>query len=196
MKRRSSIEGRRVDELLDLIARMAGGDLSARAPISPRRDTIDALAFGLNLLGGELDYTLDGLRKSRAEAERASTAKEIFLRNVTHELRTPIAAILLIAEALRRPGVTEQKRHHLCERIDQNAQTLLRMVDHLLDLTRVETQRLDLVMEALDPAAAVREAVELLDLEAEGKGLAVRVVVSAAPTPSSSPTESGCARSC
>jgi signal transduction histidine kinase len=178
MKRRSATDGRRIDELLDLIARMAGGDLAARAPISPRRDAIDALAFGLNLLGGELGYTLDRLRRSRTEAERANAAKEVFLRNVTHELRTPLAAILLVSEALGRPGTSDERRRHLAERIERNAQALLRMIDHLLDLTRVQTERLDLNVEAIAPAEAIREVVELLELDAHAKGIGLRAVVS------------------
>jgi signal transduction histidine kinase len=175
--RRTSIDGPRVDRLLDLIARMAGGDLAVRAPISRRRDTIDALAFGLNLLGGELDYTLEGLRRSQAEAERSNAAKEVFLRNVTHELRTPITAVILVAEALRRPELAVQRRLVLCERLERNAQTLLRMIDHLLDLTRTETGRLELAYEALAPATIAREVVELLDLEADEKKIGLRLVV-------------------
>ena len=154
-----------------------GGDLALRAPISRRRDTIDALAFGLNLLGGELGYTLEGLRRSQAEAERSNAAKEVFLRNVTHELRTPITAVILVAEALRRPELAVQRRLVLCERLERNAQTLLRMIDHLLDLTRTETGRLELAYEALAPATIAREVVELLDLEADQKKVGLRLVV-------------------
>jgi signal transduction histidine kinase len=156
---------------------MAGGDLAARAPISKRRDAIDALAFGLNLLGGELGYTLDNLRRSQAEAQRANAAKEVFLRNVTHELRTPLAAILLVSEALSRPGMSEEKRRLFAERIERNAQALLRMIEHLLELTRVEIQRLELAVEAVAPAEAIREVIELLELEADAKGIGLRTVV-------------------
>jgi signal transduction histidine kinase len=175
--RRGGIDGPRVDHLLDVIARMAGGDLAVRAPITEKRDAIDALAFGLNLLGGELAYTLDGLRRSQTDAERANAAKEVFLRHVTHELRTPITAVILVAEALRRPELAAQKRLVLCDRLERNAQTLLRMIDHLLDLTRTQTGRLELVSEAIAPAAVAREVVEQLELAAGEKKLDLRLVV-------------------
>ena len=134
---------------------MAGGELKARAPISPRHDAIDALAFGLNLLGSELAYTLDGLNRAREEAERANAAKEVFLRNVTHELRTPITAMMLVAETLRGPDVSAEKRQRLSERIERSSRTLLRLVDHVLDLSRIEAQRLELLREALSPEVLV-----------------------------------------
>src|SRR5678815_2098854 len=90
----------RLERLFDVIARLAGGDLEARAPISRRHDDIDALAFGLNLLGGELHHTLKQLTEARDEAQRANEARSVFLRTVSHELRTPISAILALAELL------------------------------------------------------------------------------------------------
>ena len=174
-----SSDGRRIDQLLDAVARMSGGDYGVRAPISPRHDAIDALAFGLNLLGGELGYTLEGLHKAREDADRARGAREIFFRNVTHELRTPITAILLVAEAIRSPTLGDPQRRRLGDRIERSARSLLRMVDQILDLSRIEAQRLDLLLEAVRPEAIVREVVDTLGIEAEAKKL--RLQVSVAP---------------
>jgi signal transduction histidine kinase len=165
------LEGRRVARLLDVIARMAGGDLEARAPISPHHDTVDALAFGLNLLGGELAYTLDGLHKAREEADRARAAREIFFRNVTHELRTPITAILLVAEVIRGPELGDQQRRRLGDRIERSARSLMRLVDQVLDLSRLEAQRLELLREAVSLETLVREVIEALEIEAEAKSV-------------------------
>jgi signal transduction histidine kinase len=171
------LDVRRTKRLLDFIARMAGGDLRTRAPISPRHDTIDALAFGLNLLGGELHYTLEGLRRAREEAEHATAAKEIFLRNVTHELRTPITVLLLISEQLRAPTISTERRQRLGDRMERSCRTLLRLVDHVLDLSRLEAQRLELLVEAVSPEALIREAVDMLELEASRKSVDVNVKV-------------------
>jgi len=172
-----SSDGRRIDQLLDAVARMSGGDYGVRAPISPRHDAIDALAFGLNLLGGELGYTLEGLHKAREDADRARGAREIFFRYVTHELRTPITAILLVAEAIRSPTLGDPQRRRLGDRIERSARSLLRMVDQILDLSRIEAQRLDLLLEAVRPEAIVREVVDTLGIEAEAKRLRLRVKV-------------------
>jgi signal transduction histidine kinase len=170
-----STDGRRIGRLLDVMARMAGGDFSVRAPLSPHHDSIDALAFGLNLLGGELAFTLEGLHKAREEADRARGAREIFFRNVTHELRTPITAILLVAEAIRSPGLGEPQRRRLGDRIERSARSLLRLVDQVLDLARIEAQRLELLLEAVRTEALVREVADTLAIEAEAKHLRLRV---------------------
>jgi signal transduction histidine kinase len=179
----SGLDGRRTKRLLDSIARMAGGDLRARAPISRRHDTIDALAFGLNLLGGELEYSLEGLKRAREEAERATAAKEIFLRNVTHELRTPITVLLLISEQLRAPALSAERRQRLGERMERSCRTLLRLVDHVLDLSRLEAQRLELLVEAVSPEAMIREVMDMLELEAARKSVKfeLKVMRSALP---------------
>jgi signal transduction histidine kinase len=168
-------DGRRIARLLDVMARMAGGDFSVRAPISPHHDNIDALAFGFNLLGGELAFTLEGLHKAREEADRARGAREIFFRNVTHELRTPVTAILLVADVIRSPTLGEQQRRRLGDRIERSARSLLRLVDQVLDLSRIEAQRLDLLIEAVRTEVVVREVVDTLGIEAEAKKLPLRV---------------------
>jgi len=178
-KRRKSRTRRspRVERLFDVIARMAGGDLEARAPISRRHDDIDGLAFGLNLLGGELHHSLHQLTQARDEAQRANEARSVFLRTVSHELRTPISAILALAELLSGPDRPEYERGRLGERILHNGRSLLRLVDHVLDLSRIEAERIDLAHDALAPAAIVREVVEMLEVETRRRSLPVKVTV-------------------
>jgi signal transduction histidine kinase/ActR/RegA family two-component response regulator len=182
-KRVATDDDPRLERLLELVERMAGGDLGARASISRRHDNVDALAFGLNLLGGELGYTLEQLTHAREQAERASEARAVFLRTVSHELRTPISAILGIAELLGAPGLSERERQRLGGRIMQNGRALLRLVDHLLDLSRVDAQRMELAREVLAPASVVREVVEMLEVEALRKSLAVDVTVARGAPP-------------
>jgi signal transduction histidine kinase len=166
----------RLGPLLDVVARMAGGDFRTRAPISSEHDEVDALAFGLNLLGGELAFTLDGLRRARHETERAHAERETFFRHITHELRTPIAGILLIVESLRTPGLPEEKRRDLVERIERMARGLLRLVDQVLDLSRIEAERLEPARALVSIGACVRSAVAAFELEAERKSLRLEVV--------------------
>lgn len=177
MKRKPRPTSPRIDRLLDIIARMAGGELEARAPISSRHDGIDAMAFGLNLLGGELHHTLERLVRARDEAERASEARKVFLRTVSHELRTPISAILGLAELLGAPDVTEREYRRLGERILQNGRALLKLVDHILDLSRIEAERMDVAQDPLEPAALVREVVDMLEVETKRKALPIHVAV-------------------
>ena len=165
----------RIERLHDIIARMAGGDLEARAPISRRHDDVDALAFGLNLLGSELHHSLAELTRARDEAQRANEARSVFLRTVSHELRTPISAILALAELLGR-RLPERERRRLGERITQNGRSLLRLVDHVLDLSRIEAERIDLAHDVA-PVDIVHEVVEMLEVETRRRSLPVEVKV-------------------
>jgi signal transduction histidine kinase len=177
VKKAFTVETGRIDRLLDVIARMAGGDFATRAPLSPRHDALDALAFGLNLLGGELDYTLTGLREARNEAQRANAAREVFFRHVTHDLRTPLAGILLIVEVLRGPALDESKRAALVDRIERSARALLRLVDQLLDLSRLEADRLDVILAPVAVEAHLREVLEAFELEAARKSLRLELAL-------------------
>jgi len=94
----------RVEALLEQLERMAAGERT-KLPLSPARDTLDAIAFAVNVIEDELQWTntrIAEAERKRAEemvfakerAERANEAKSVFLRTASHEFRTPIAAIL------------------------------------------------------------------------------------------------------
>ena len=127
-------------------ARVAGADGRRRSrrthPISPAHDELDAIAYGVNVLVGELRFAADDLRRAKEEAERANRAKTIFLRNISHEIRTPLTAILGLAELLADPGVDGARRADLVARIARNGRALLALVDDLLDLAKVEAGKL------------------------------------------------------
>src|SRR4029078_2398163 len=89
---------------------------------------------------GELQNAPAARGESKKRAERANRAKTIFLRNVSHEIRTPLSAILLMAELLRAKDI---RRDDLEERILANGRLLLGLVDELLDLSKIESGKLD-----------------------------------------------------
>ncbi|MGZ3439761.1 MAG: histidine kinase dimerization/phospho-acceptor domain-containing protein, partial [Polyangia bacterium] len=132
----------RVEALLEALEHMAGGDLDRRVPISPVHDEIDAIAHGVNVLVGELQYTSDGLQRAKHEAEEANRAKTAFLRNISHEIRTPLSAIIGLAELLTAHAGDEERCRELLLRVLSNSRVLLALVDDLLDLAKVEAGRL------------------------------------------------------
>src|SRR5262245_53201058 len=95
----------RVAELLKVLELMAAGDTEQRLAISSSHDELDAIAHCINVLVGELAWnvarTLEAqeekaaaLRAAVARAEQAVASRNVFLRNVSHEIRSPIAAML------------------------------------------------------------------------------------------------------
>src|SRR5262245_20767988 len=124
----SSLPDERVTRLLSVLELRAAGDTEMRLPLSPQHDELDAIAHGINVLVGELEWSSARvlevqearaveLRAAVASAERANAAKNIFLRNVSHEIRTPIAAMMGFADLLAAPDLTQQDRTDLIQRL-------------------------------------------------------------------------------
>ncbi len=110
----------------------------------------------------------------RLEAERQSQAKSEFLADVGHEIRTPMAGLLGMAELLLRDGLTPAQRQR-AEAIQRSGADLLRLINDLLDLSRIEAGRFELVAEPVDLAALVEEVAALERPVAEARGLAFGV---------------------
>jgi signal transduction histidine kinase len=110
----------------------------------------------------ELERTYRALETSHARLREVDQLKSDFLGNVSHELRTPLAAVKGYVDNLL-DGVagplTDKPRHYL-GRIRDNADRLARMVSDLLDLTRIEAGKIELLPQALVLADAVGDALD------------------------------------
>ena len=90
------------------------------------------------------------------EAERADAAKTSFLARMSHEVRTPLSGVLGVTElALRTPLTSEQRRY--LESAHQSGQVLMRLLDNVLDLSRIESGHVDLQDAPFDPASMVAD---------------------------------------
>lgn len=154
---------------------MAGGDVEHRAMVSEAHDAVDAIAHGLNVIVGELDYAARNLRRAKEEAEAASRAKTAFLSNVSHEIRTPLSTIMGMSELLASPSITQERREVLRKRIVSNGRALVRLLDDLLDLSKVEADKTEFDMHPVAPLAVAHEVIANLEGEALQKGLSLVV---------------------
>src|SRR5690606_13060551 len=92
---------------------------------------------------------------------RLSRMKSDFVSNVSHELRTPIASIRVFAELLRAGRVqSPEKVREYGERIEQESTRLARLVDKVLDFSRIESGRKIYHFEPIDLGALVQERVD------------------------------------
>jgi PAS domain S-box-containing protein len=117
---------------------------------------------------------LDRTQRER-EAVAASRAKDDFLAALSHELRTPLNPVLLIAsEAAGNPEFPAPAREAF-RSIEKNAMLEARLIDDLLDLTRIEHGKIALEMQPFDAHAALRDALVTIQAEAEEKHLSLEV---------------------
>jgi PAS domain S-box-containing protein len=117
-----------------------------------------------------LRLTNAALEKSRGLAEAASHAKSEFLANMSHEIRTPMTAILgyadILAENARDPESIEA-----ADTINRNGQYLLDIINNILDISKIEAQKLAVEPTACSPVAIVSEVLSLMRVRADAKNL-------------------------
>lgn len=115
------------------------------------------------------------LRIAKEAAETANASKSRFLANMSHEIRTPMSAVLGFTEILRNPDIPEEDRQDALSRIDRAGRSLLRLIDDVLDISRIEAGKLALEQKRFSPLEIATEVVSLLRIQAEQKGVALKI---------------------
>jgi signal transduction histidine kinase/response regulator RpfG family c-di-GMP phosphodiesterase len=122
-------------------------------------------------LEGQRERLLAAERAARLQAEHASRMKDEFLATLSHELRTPLAAIIGWTHVLRRSAAAENAR--AVDTIERNARTQSRLIDDLLDMSRIVSGNLRLDMELVDLATVTDTVLASLEPTAQTKHLTV-----------------------
>ncbi len=110
------------------------------------------------------------LRRSKEDAEAANRAKSDFLANMSHEIRTPMNAILGFTEVLRRGYAKseEESKKHL-NTIHSSGKHLLELINDVLDLSKVESGRMEMEHIRCAPHQLVAEVIKVLNVKAQEK---------------------------
>ena len=112
-------------------------------------------------------------RRAEGELTRASAAKDRFLAALSHELRTPLTPVLAISSALERDAALPAAARRQIETLRKNAELEARLIDDLLDLTRIAHEKLKLSPEPVEVGEALDQAFEVCRSEVAAKGLIV-----------------------
>jgi PAS domain S-box-containing protein len=123
----------------------------------------------------EREQLLASERDSRSEAEEANRLKDEFLATISHELRSPLNAILGWARLLREPDMRWDQMERALETIERNAQAQARLIEDLLDVSRIVSGKLSIQMRPVTLNSMVQSAVADLRLAAESKGIDLRL---------------------
>lgn len=117
-------------------------------------------------------------REMREQAELANTAKDHFLATVSHELRTPLNVILGWSVVLRERELPPDVARALGV-IERNARAQARLIEDVLDVSRIISGKLSLSLRAVDVADAARSALENMRPAAEAKSIALELTIDA-----------------
>jgi signal transduction histidine kinase/response regulator RpfG family c-di-GMP phosphodiesterase len=113
-------------------------------------------------------------QKARAEAERANLAKDSFLAMLSHELRTPLTPVLTSVFALEQENNLPAETRASLQMIRRNVELEARLIDDLLDLTRISKGKVQLNLEEVDAHLLLRNALEICQTDIDQKNLSIQ----------------------
>lgn len=145
-------------------------DFSLRCPIH-NHDEVGSVAESLNRLIQQVEIHTQDLKIARERADRASQAKSEFLANMSHELRTPLNGILGYSQILQRRDDLNQIQRQGVEVIHQCGSHLLTLINDILDLSKIEAQKMELHPEVASLPALLTGVTEMCQIRAVQKHL-------------------------
>ncbi len=145
----------RIEELIEVVMKVARGDYNVQCNLSGKNDSLDALAMGLNMMIDDLKNNVDlklqhekikninsELKEAKEKAQENDRLKSAFLANMSHEIRSPMNAIMGFSELLGRKNITPEKHHEFLSYILNAGNQLLALIDDIIDISKIESNQL------------------------------------------------------
>ena len=168
-----------VEELLtgfnDMLHQINKRELALQKHSEELESLVAERTVDLKQSNDELVTTVKKLGLARNEAIEASAAKSRFLANMSHEIRTPMIGVLGMAELLEK-SAADSTQKELAKTIHSSGESLLNILNDLLDISKVEAGKLELESTPFNPTSTLESSVELLADNAHNKGLELTTI--------------------
>lgn len=138
---------------------------------------VRALGSAFNAMGNDLAELVAKEQAARREAEAASQAKDEFLARVSHELRTPLTAVLGWAQMLQSERLPPEQVRHAVTVIERSARAQRQLIEDLLDVSRIVSNRLRIAREPVRLADVIEQALDTVRPEAAARNIQIEAVL-------------------
>ncbi len=140
-------------------------------------DSIDLGTIeGVNKTYSLIEDTVSKIAIEKRKAERANAAKSIFLANMSHEIRTPINGIIGFTELLKKSQLREDEREYV-NIIDKSTENLLEIINNILDLSKIESKKIEVDNVLFSPVEEIENIVEVYKPKAANKEINLSLLI-------------------
>jgi signal transduction histidine kinase/DNA-binding response OmpR family regulator len=170
-----------IKKLICSSERIAKGDLEHHVTIDSNKelgclaDSFNSMTRALKSSQIEKDLALEQLKETNRNLEAATKAKSAFLANMSHEIRTPLTAIIGFGESLFDKDTSEIERTQATQVIIQNGKHLLSIINDILDLSKIEAEKLEIDLVNTSLFELLHDIETLVGMQASEKSLSFSI---------------------
>jgi len=157
--------------------KIASGDMYIHIPMRTANDEIGMLSRNFSTMTQEINKQKELLLAAAKEANSANEAKSNFLAKMSHEIRTPMNAILGIAEIQLRDETLSQGTEEAIRKIYESGDVLLNIINDILDLSKIEAGKLELIPIKYDIPSLINDTMQLNRLRYDAKPIELSISV-------------------